>query len=773
MAATRKLQGEIDRCLKKVSEGVETFEDTWKKVQHAANTNQKEKYEADLKKEIKKLQRLRDQIKTWIASGEIKDKSALVENRKLIETQMERFKVVERETKTKAYSKEGLGAAQKMDPAQKEREEINSWLVTNIDELKIQCDQFESEIESLQAGGKKRRVDRDKQDRVESLKNMLERHRFHILKLELLLRMLDNHTVEVDVIKKIQDDVEYYIECCQDQEFNENEFMYDDICFEDVQLNTVVGVDAVTDLTDKDKDEDGTASTTSDTKETSPSSGKGGNGGKNSSGGTMVRSVSESSSQDLGKEFSSGGGHPPSLLSTPPSATAPSPLLMLNNHSNANATVLSAGAGSNGGTSGLPLIPLSPSSPIGGQSGTPTPPDPPLSNHLSHHDTTAGSRKGNAFLDEKGPSGPGRGDCDRSPSKPGEGPSLAGPEPVVPSPSTGSSVSAFLSSITGNVSSLISEVSGGSSVSTSSGSGGSSGGGGGLSTIPSILPASLLASMTSASASTGLNVNNPLTTPAPSTPPKSEPLPNHRPQLTSTTGLKTSSTSTLIPNGPSSLLSQPGELPTRATSTQPPSSLLEQQFKSGTGSDRAADLLAWTIGSESLSQFPPSAPGTAPSTATGLSPVAPLGLFPLTPEHLLQYQFLEHASYKLPQPGDSERTTPLPRTPWVWGHMIGSLPSRCDSDEFFSRLSTETLFFIFYYMESTKAQYQAAKALKKQSWRFHTKFLMWFQRHEEPKQITEEYEQGTYIYFDYEKWSQRKKEGFTFEYRYLEDRDLN
>lgn len=33
--------------------------------------------------------------------------------------------------------------------------------------------------------------------------------------------------------------------------------------------------------------------------------------------------------------------------------------------------------------------------------------------------------------------------------------------------------------------------------------------------------------------------------------------------------------------------------------------------------------------------------------------------------------------------------------------------------------------------------------------------------------------QGTYIYFDYEKWGQRKKEGFTFEYRYLEDRDLS
>lgn len=86
MADKRKLQGEIDRCLKKVSEGVEQFEDIWQKLHNAANANQKEKYEADLKKEIKKLQRLRDQIKTWVASNEIKDKRQLIDNRKLIET---------------------------------------------------------------------------------------------------------------------------------------------------------------------------------------------------------------------------------------------------------------------------------------------------------------------------------------------------------------------------------------------------------------------------------------------------------------------------------------------------------------------------------------------------------------------------------------------------------------------------------------------------------------------------------------------------------------
>jgi CCR4-NOT transcriptional regulation complex NOT5 subunit len=51
---------------------------------------------------------------------------------------MERFKIVERETKTKAYSKEGLGAAQKLDPAQKEREDISQWLNTSIENLNIQ-----------------------------------------------------------------------------------------------------------------------------------------------------------------------------------------------------------------------------------------------------------------------------------------------------------------------------------------------------------------------------------------------------------------------------------------------------------------------------------------------------------------------------------------------------------------------------------------------------------------------------------------------------------
>jgi CCR4-NOT transcription complex subunit 3 len=55
-------------------------------MQNTSNQTQKEKLELDLKTQIKKLQRLRDQIKTWVASNEIKDKSMLLDNRRLIET---------------------------------------------------------------------------------------------------------------------------------------------------------------------------------------------------------------------------------------------------------------------------------------------------------------------------------------------------------------------------------------------------------------------------------------------------------------------------------------------------------------------------------------------------------------------------------------------------------------------------------------------------------------------------------------------------------------
>uniref|UniRef100_A0AAY4DUM7 CCR4-NOT transcription complex subunit 3 n=1 Tax=Denticeps clupeoides TaxID=299321 RepID=A0AAY4DUM7_9TELE len=590
MADKRKLQGEIDRCLKKVAEGVEQFEDIWQKLHNAANANQKEKYEADLKKEIKKLQRLRDQIKTWVASNEIKDKRQLVENRKLIETQMERFKIVERETKTKAYSKEGLGLAQKVDPAQKEKEEVGQWLTNTIDTLNMQVDQFESEVESLSVQTRKKKGDKEKQDRIEELKRLIERHRYHIRMLETILRMLDNDSVQVDAIRKIKDDVEYYLDSSQDPDFEENEFLYDDIDLEDISQSLV------------------------------PPSPPG-------------NSIME---DEIFQQHSS---------STPTTSTSSSPI----------------------------------------------PPSPATCTTENSEDDKKRGR------------------------------------------STDSEVSQVWR-------------------------------------LPNALNVNVrfrydpqcIFFCAHFSKDSGSSLLGPMTLPP------SSPSPSYSEG-------KPAGGSLL--NGPHSYTQSSDSIKPQ----EPLSSLKSMAERAALGSGLEAEMSALHLTDDI---FPSSKPRPGQPTTHQLSlsevsipptlGVCPLGPIPLSKDQLYQQAMQESAWTHMPHPSDSERIrqylmrNPCPTLPFH--HQMP--PPHSDSVEFYQRLSTETLFFIFYYLEGTKSQYLAAKALKMQSWRFHTKYMMWFQRHEEPKTITDEFEQGTYIYFDYEKWGQRKKEGFTFEYRYLEDRDL-
>lgn len=61
-------------------------------------------------------------------------------------------------------------------------------------------DQFESEIESLMATQKKKKMDKDKSDRIEDLKEFIDRHQYHIKKLEILMRMLDNQSIDCDQV---------------------------------------------------------------------------------------------------------------------------------------------------------------------------------------------------------------------------------------------------------------------------------------------------------------------------------------------------------------------------------------------------------------------------------------------------------------------------------------------------------------------------------------------------------------------------------------------
>ena len=83
--SSRKVQQEIDKTFKKIDEGVLAFDDIYDKIYSAGNVTQKNKLEDNLKREIKKLQRFRDDIKTLAAGNEVKDKGPLLEQRKRIE----------------------------------------------------------------------------------------------------------------------------------------------------------------------------------------------------------------------------------------------------------------------------------------------------------------------------------------------------------------------------------------------------------------------------------------------------------------------------------------------------------------------------------------------------------------------------------------------------------------------------------------------------------------------------------------------------------------
>ena len=133
---------------------------------------------------------------------------------------------------------------------------------------------------------------------------------------------------------------------------------------------------------------------------------------------------------------------------------------------------------------------------------------------------------------------------------------------------------------------------------------------------------------------------------------------------------------------------------------------------------------------------------------------------------------LNDSFMQMPTGADSERQRSYtPRNPYPTPSCYPQNPSPIfENPAVFEKLGTDALFFIFYYAQGTYQQYLAARELKKQSWRYHKKYMTWFQRHEEPKVTTDEYEQGTYVYFDYETgWTQRIKTDFRFEYSYLED----
>lgn len=893
MGASRKLQGEIDRVLKKVQEGVDVFDSIWNKVYDTDNANQKEKFEADLKKEIKKLQRYRDQIKTWIQSSEIKDKKvsasyeqALLDARKLIEREMERFKICEKETKTKAFSKEGLGQQPKTDPKEKAKSETRDWLNTVVGELESQIDSFEAEIEGLSVKKGKTRP-----PRLTHLETSIARHKAHIMKLELILRLLDNDELSPEQVNDVKDFLDDYVERNQEdfEEFSDVDDLYNSLPLDKVEsLEDLVTIGApglvkgapALSLKNSLTPTQIPATVTSPLQQST----------------SIQEQSEETASQDSNSEI--GPRTPPaknsvigsSASSTPTGSHAtPIPLNVSAHNLSASPapTILPSstsvrGVLENAGTAisspvnvsssakeeeiasfpgrrsspalvetglvrgigrGVPSSQPSTSVPL--SSGITMPTNGglgavPSANDMSKRSTLgADERLGGGgmvqplvsplsnrmILPQTAKTNDGTGLADSS--SVGEAAVIAGrvfSPSVVPGMQwrPGSSFQnqnesgqfrgrteitldqkeKFLQRLQQVQQQTQSTILGMPPLS-----------GGNHKQFSAQQQNPLLQQFNSQSSSVspqvglGLGVQAPGLNTVTSAAIQQQPGSIHQQsnqQALLSTGPKDAdvghvkaedqqqqqnvSDDSTMESAPSSLgknlmneddlkapyamdtsagvsgsLTEPSQVP-RDTDLSPGQPVQSNQPSGSLG----------VIGRRSISDL-----GAIGDTLSG-SAVNSGGMH----DQLYNLQMLEAAFYKLPQPKDSERARNYtPRHPAVTPPSYPQVQAPIvNNPAFWERLGldtfgTDTLFFAFYYQQNTYQQYLAAKELKKQSWRYHRKYNTWFQRHEEPKVATDEFEQGTYVYFDFHianddlqhGWCQRIKTEFTFEYNYLED----
>ncbi|KKA29135.1 hypothetical protein TD95_003482 [Thielaviopsis punctulata] len=659
--AARKLMQEVDKCFKKVAEGVAEFEAIYEKIEQSTNPAQKEKLEDNLKREIKKLQRMRDQIKTWAASNDIKDKTPLLEHRKLIETQMEKFKAVEKAMKTKAYSKEGLSAAAKLDPKEQAKAEAGDFLREMVDELEHQVESLEAEGEALSATLKRGKNHSSKAERISEIEDIIERHKWHQSKLELIRRSLENGGVDTEQVNDLEESIRYYVQDNANPDFVEDEELYDDLNLDADEDNFGMNVDT----------EKGSSQDTQSVHDDGPSPGE-----------AIIESLKASTKSRSNNENSN---------KRQASAQVKSPLPTL-------ASLLPPQQSSSSTANMKPaVVPARPAEGL---------------KYASAAAAAAASDKNNVGIAPLPPppgSAPVRTSATSSPaisvshpvsdSRPSEVPSKGAPISARSTPKTSSSRLAKTAT----------------SAPTS---------------VPEVSGSSKITAPASSAASTVLS-----STPAP----------------TSTTG----ATAVPLPSASSASASA-----TAKASTAAPSAF-SNGVANGTASSRKAPQEE-----ESIYHLPESLKDL-------LGTYEMMHANPMAPNAPATQRLLEASHREAPKASDGDMPKLYtPEMPYL--SPMSNYPTQplalLDNPRLYSRLEPDTLFYLFYYRQGTVQQYMAAKALKDQSWRFHKQYQTWFQRHEEPKSITEEYEQGTYRFFDYEStWMNRRKAEFKFTYKFLED----
>lgn len=203
MAKVRQQQQELEKKLAQVDEGYSNFNQIIKKINSAVNQTQKERFEGELKKEIKKLQRTRESLRNY-ESQDPRNKSRITEARKKIEELMETHKQLEKESKTKAFSKEGLLIAPKVDPIEEEREEVREM-------IKALQGAFQDKINVREAELEKSRGSKLRAGITEDIGKQIKNLRYHFEKLEQVLRFVENNPATLEQIWPLTDKLDSYL----------------------------------------------------------------------------------------------------------------------------------------------------------------------------------------------------------------------------------------------------------------------------------------------------------------------------------------------------------------------------------------------------------------------------------------------------------------------------------------------------------------------------------------------------------------------------------
>lgn len=225
----------METIFKKIHEGLDLFNYYYSRHEASNNDSQRDKLESDLKKEIKKLQKFRDQIKNWQGNDSLEATIALQklqEHRRLVEEAMECYKEVEKNSKMKSFSNQSIMLAsldQSGRELSQEAMEAHDFLSGIVDELNEQNEGLDEEYEKLSLKKARKSALTAVEERKQEIETFKLRNEMHIEEIENIMGYLKTRKVSVDLVLAIQEDLKFYVELNQEPDFVDDETLYDDL----------------------------------------------------------------------------------------------------------------------------------------------------------------------------------------------------------------------------------------------------------------------------------------------------------------------------------------------------------------------------------------------------------------------------------------------------------------------------------------------------------------------------------------------------------------